>query len=69
MDKLAKDISDLLHKCDEDNMQTIATHVLGYSVNTEDENADSILNECDFVLENLLTKKHILTLHAQIFEN
>lgn len=67
----AQEISKLIHNCDTDNLMGIAEHILGYEVFPEDveDGGNSIIGECDFILENFMPKKHILKLHKQIFEN
>jgi hypothetical protein len=72
MNKEAKEISDLIHACDEDNLSGIASHILGYEIELDEYDPDidhEIVDECDFMLEHFMSNQRILKLHQQIFKN
>jgi hypothetical protein len=71
MNDHAQKISELIHKCDFENLLSILPHITHYPVSPEeieDDDGQSIIQECDFILENFMPKGEVEKLYKSIFK-
>ena len=70
MNRHAQQISELIHRCDFENLVSIVPHITHYPISPEEIEDDGrdLIQECDFILENFMPNGEIERLYRRIFK-